>query len=56
LKRAIIGAAFFVGGAILLSAEANSGGSGFVLGFFGIGFGIAGMAILIYELTIKEKD
>ena len=56
MKRTIIGAAFFIGGAILLSAEANSGGGGFVFGFFGIGFGVAGMAILIYELTIKEKD
>ena len=56
MKRAIIGAAFFIGGTILLGAEANSGGSGFVLGFFGIGFGVVGMAILIYELSIKEKD
>jgi len=55
LKRAIIGASFFIGGGILIHAEASTGGAIGTLGLFGIDFGLAGMAILIYELAIKEK-
>ena len=55
MKRAIIGAAFFIGGTILLNAEASMGGALVSLGFFGVGFGLVGMTILIYELTTKEK-
>ena len=55
MKRAIIGASFFIGGGILIHAEASTGGAIGTLGLFGIDFGLAGMAILIYELAIKEK-
>ena len=55
MKRAIIGAAFFIGGTILINAEASLVNGEFVLGLFGSAFALAGMAILVYELTVKEK-
>ena len=53
MKKAIVGTAFFIGGAILINAEAMGGAMG-VLGLFGAASMLAGMGILIYALTVKS--
>ena len=55
LRKTVIGAAFFIGGTILILGSVVVHGNGNVLGLLGIAFGILGVIILLEQLISKEE-